>query len=1474
MKKRKGLAIVLALCVAVCGFSALGFSASAENAQSVNPADWFTVTDGAGNVKAANVDFVTADLRSQESNGYVVRYSTDTALLAEGHIHASWAGKPIPAQGQSVDVTQEYNENATYTPLTADHGLAVHGSRFAGGVYVEGKTTNASHETEITDIVLNSPVYLGDNTANDTLLEFGYINNGNNKFTYRKFGNEWGGIIGARDFDIMEVTVYNAYDESEYFSMLFSPQATFWQQWNSMSVTARTSGQQEYVGWKQMNFSNMMASRQNKEIFIKYDHANHTLTVGNVSCQDQHDGSSIVNWGTNEAPVQALSLANMPKFDWAKVKVRLTKDFADNEVNFKDSHNVGCRIQNLNDFKRTNSTTANEWGDNYLAGKYGQNNYCTDNPAGVLFTNIDGQSLAFDGGTLVAARSKYNDDAYTARSNYAGTYKGEIISEDDTIRAQGIGDGTASWGGAPWQEIDFVHVRNYPVKLVYEGASLASTAAVKHVAASAGKAFNGAETEILPLKSYTPLGLSDDIEGTKTYTVTATNATLQGLSSDGSGTWREGATFTPNAVGAVTITYTKGGESIQVSYNAIELFDYTNITGVNDANADFTITGGTMEPQAVTSGEPYGDYNGYKFTATERGATITYKHDIALADLTENNRLLDLLPMPQQQGAEDMNKVKVTLADKNGNKMIFVMNAGEVGKTCVMATAESKNGDVFSWVSEDRWDGGLNYAVGETEIYGAQLGCGFRGHTSGGSIYYQPISIRYDHMQKSLYGAPYANWGNSAGLIRDFTKKESELTGGNGVVADNSNAVAGAGDKVWNGFETDVTLSVTVQDVNRPSSFLITSIAGKSLARPSGTRVIAKGIAGTNYPFPAVGEPYSPSRGASVEKVYSTVKVYNAEAQEVTSDVTADGFTPSAAGTYTLKYYTADVGADNVSRTYLTEVQVEVAASGDSMPLSLTDVDIQDERGNSQGNLREFVGTQKFKFVGAASSDLYLQPEQDSPALSVSVQKASDTATMHAVGETITFAPGVYTVKIIATDYVGRTAEETISLTVHVNSLRLKNGIAAEARADRDDTIAISTNDVELWDEDIHEAGGAYNATIQITAKKDNSAISNFDAETYVFEVGEYEITYTAIYTVGSDSRSISAVRKITVTDTKPPVITLSALPEGVYLLPNSALTDDLIYAVVLTADSKEICLNGVSAHDPRKGESKDDITEHLKVTLDADNAIDYNATNGYVLTVQEGNTYYVKFTVSDGVNSTQKTVAVQATTDYFTAVLTGDATREIGAGETFVLDSWYKVQNIDGSAVAGATVAYAYRYAGGEETAIDGAFAPKKVGEYELIARVQKDGQHAEARLTLTVTDKSAPTVIIGEYSSTGDRNMYYDLPSITVSDDSDTVSYRVYIQYEDEERKELTDDKVLFEKSGDVQIIVEATDGSGKTTAESITIAVSGTDAPFAGEQNPQDKGCGCGSVTGANAIGLAVIGLAVVSILLLAHRRAKHE
>ncbi len=116
MKKRKGLAIVLALCVAVCGFSALGFSASAENAQSVNPADWFTVTDGAGNVKAANVDFVTADLRSQESNAYVVRYSTDTALLAEGHIHASWAGKPIPAQGQSVDVTQEYNENATYTP--------------------------------------------------------------------------------------------------------------------------------------------------------------------------------------------------------------------------------------------------------------------------------------------------------------------------------------------------------------------------------------------------------------------------------------------------------------------------------------------------------------------------------------------------------------------------------------------------------------------------------------------------------------------------------------------------------------------------------------------------------------------------------------------------------------------------------------------------------------------------------------------------------------------------------------------------------------------------------------------------------------------------------------------------------------------------------------------------------------------------------------------------------------------------------------------------------------------------------------------------------------------------------------------------------------------------------------------------------------------------------------------------------------
>lgn len=883
-----------------------------------------------------------------------------------------------------------------------------------------------------------------------------------------------------------------------------------------------------------------------------------------------------------------------------------------------------------------------------------------------------------------------------------------------------------------------------------------------------------------------------------------------------------------------------------------------------------------MEYQAVTSREPYGDYNGYKFTATERGATITYKHDIALADLTENNRLLDLLPMPQTQGSEDMNKVKVTLADKNGNKMIFVMNAGEVGKTCVMATAESKNGDVFSWVSEDRWDGGLNYAVGETEIYGAQLGCGFRGHTSGGSIYYQPISIRYDHMQKSLYGAPYANWGNSAGLIRDFTKKESELTGGNGVVANNSNAVAGAGDKVWNGFETDVTLSVTVQDVNRPSSFLITSIAGKSLARPSGTRVIAKGIAGTNYPYPAVGELYSPSRGASVEKVYSTVKVYNAEGtQEVTNGVTADGFTPSAAGTYTLKYYTADVGADNVSRTYLTEVQVEVAANGDSMPLSLTDVDIQDERGNSQGNLREFDGTQTFKFVGAASSELYLLPDIDKPELSVSVQKNDDTATTHAIGEAITFAPGSYTVKIIATDYVGRTKEETITFTVNVNSLRLNSGIVAEAHADRDDTIAIASTDVTLWDEDIQKSGGDYSiASITITAKKDNTAIDNFDATAYAFEVGEYEITYTATYTANGQSRSISTVRKITVTDTKPPVITVSALPDGVYLLPGSALTDALIHAVVLTADSKEICLNGVSAHDPRKGESKDDITEHLKVTLDAGNAIDYNATNGYVLTVQEGNTYYVKFTVSDGVNSTQKTVAVQATTDYFTAVLTGDATREIGAGETFALDSWYKVQNIDGSAVAGATVAYAYRYAGGEETAIDGAFAPKKVGEYELIARAQKDGQHAEARLTLTVTDKSAPTVIIGEYSSTGDRNMYYDLPSITVSDDSDTVSYRVYIQYEDEERKELTDDKVLFEKSGDVQIIVEATDGSGKTTAESITIAVSGTDAPFAGEQNPQDKGCGCGSVTGANAIGLAVIGLAVVSILLLAHRRVKHE
>ena len=962
----------------------------------------------------------------------------------------------------------------------------------------------------------------------------------------------------------------------------------------------------------------------------------------------------------------------------------------------------------------------------------------------------------------------------------------------------------------------------------------------------AGSFSDSGAAEIPVLNRYTVLG---GIEEDKAYTegtyITVENESsepveVQGLSG---GKWTEGCGFAGEN-GVYTVNYYADSayktlvESITVTLYRPAFDTAEEIAAPNVFEGDGSTFGWEIFRVGNT---PL--YSGVTVSTAAAGS-VTYTKDIDISDNTEDDVLLQFIAIPNEVGVHDFTSITFKFIDKNDpTNFLTVILAGGSSANLGGLRAGGSNQDLY----------GLKY-IRENDEYDPSYGTGISQNLAGqgnGSIPYSTISFYYDKEENALYVSPAYDYTNSAAikqLVRDFD--------------DTTLITNAAGDTVsqeaWNGFTgNSVTLEITVNTVaeGKTAKYGVLTVDGERLTKRLDTEFLFDGIVGYEYALPTPTY-VSGLTGAETnfDSVASGVRVlYNGEEVDVLGGV----FTPKNAGEYTVQYAVEEGGT-----TYMAEFALTVFAQGQAPA-----VEFDITGGLDEGDVIYLGGG----IQGSVSAATALHHDGSACDVTVQIFKGEAVLQTFENGEfSYDFDEvGDYTLVFTAVDKVGRQSVREIPFAVSRTSIEIADPDDEQTLLDRSDKIVFSASDVKV--SDVRIENGATIATpqkdfasldVSISYSYNDVAFSEWTQDSDMSALGDYKIKYTVSYTLKGDEETYGSeyVRTVKVVDNTAPALEEAKTPEGNVQADTSQSTDSALYYKALT--DEEISVSQLGATDAR-GDDPFDLSGEVNVKFtNADGDVtDAVFTEGkFTFTPDKAGTYYVTFTVSDGVLEDTLVYVFEVKNVWLNASFESDTLADAVFGTAYELPVPV-LTDFNGDAVTDARITVEIIPESGTSFTVENCtFTPDQTGTFTVRYTIVSKGESVVKEFALAVKDTTAPVIVFdGEVPKTAEAGDTVVLPAVKITDDRDSVlGYRIWLEFEGE-RTELFDLSFKAEKVGTYKIIVETSDTAGNPAEISAEITVT--------ERSESGGGCSGTLFAGAGMAGAAV---AMAAALLLKKKK----
>lgn len=962
------------------------------------------------------------------------------------------------------------------------------------------------------------------------------------------------------------------------------------------------------------------------------------------------------------------------------------------------------------------------------------------------------------------------------------------------------------------------------------------------------ESFSGSGAAEIPvLNRYTVL---DGIEEDKAYTeglyITVKNqdaesVTVQGLSdgkwTEGCGFAGENGTYTVNyyadsadetLVASVTVTLYRPAFDTAEEITAPDVFEGD---GSSTFGWEIFRVGNTPLYSGVT-------------VSTAAAGSVTYKKDIDISDNTANDVLLEFIAIPNEVGVHDFTSITFKFIDKNNpTNFLTVILAGGSSANLGGLRAGGSNQDLY----------GLKY-IRKNNEYDPSYGTGISQNLAGqgnGSIPYSTISFYYDKKENALYVSPAYDYTNSAAikqLVRDFddttliTNKEGDTVS----------------QEAWNGFTgNSVTLEITVNTVaeGKTAKYGVLTVDGERLTKRLDTEFLFDGIVGYEYALPT---PTYVSGLTGAETNFSLVAsgvrvLYNGEEVDVLGGV----FTPKNAGEYTVQYAVEEGGT-----TYMAEFTLTVFAQ-DQAPAVEFDI----TGGLDEGDVIYLGGG----IQGSVSAATALHHDGSACDVTVQIFKGEAVLQTFENGEfSYDFdAVGDYTLVFTAVDKVGRQSVREIPFAVSRTSIEIADPDDEQTLLDRSDRIVFSASDVKV--SDVRIENGATIATpqkdfasldVSISYSYKDGAFSEWTQDSDMSALGDYKIKYTVSYTLesGGETYGSEYVRTVKVVDNTAPALDEAKAAEGSVQADASQSTDSALYYKALKGG--EISISQLGATDAR-GDRPFDLSGEVEVKLtDADGDVTdaVFAEGKFTFTPDKAGTYYVTFTVSDGVLEDTLVYVFEVKNVWLNASFESDTLADAVFGTAYELPVPV-LTDFNGGAVTDAQITVEIIPESGTPFTVENyTFTPDQTGTFTVRYTIVSNDESAVKEFALTVKDTTAPVIVFdGEVPKTAEAGDTVVLPAVKITDDRDGVlGYRIWLEFEGE-RTELFDLSFRAEKVGTYKIIVETSDTAGNPAEISAEITVT--------ERSESGGGCSGTLFAGAGMAGAAV---AMAAALLLKKKK----
>ncbi len=393
---------------------------------------------------------------------------------------------------------------------------------------------------------------------------------------------------------------------------------------------------------------------------------------------------------------------------------------------------------------------------------------------------------------------------------------------------------------------------------------------------------------------------------------------------------------------------------------------------------------------------------------TKNAQTVRYNHIIDLNQLTRDDLLLELMADVDVIGSPDFTDFVITLTDIYDSENVLTIKAtysytnSEGNGTYIKAGAPGQ--------SLQGYYGTPNTTYGYGTIHS------FIGLSSHDAVENNTLKLYFDYSTYALYSGP--TWGVGIDLKQDY------------LVADFDDSYFYG--TPWGGFTTgEVYLDIEAKGaLRRDIGYTIVSIAGNKLDNEylysstvptlnvnlNGELTCPNGLKGVSYPlFDATAVDVNGNAVNVTKKLYYRYGAKN----QVEVEIVDDAFVPTYGGKYTVVY----TATDTYQRTATAIYNINVLSESDDMSFTLSET-VDDVIAGQSVSL-PVVETVSNAFGGVQTEFVVVAPD----GTGVEIQNA-------------TFLPtqaGKYTMTVRITDYLGRQAEQTKSVSVTVSEQPVVN---------------------------------------------------------------------------------------------------------------------------------------------------------------------------------------------------------------------------------------------------------------------------------------------------------------------------------------------------------------------------------------------------------------------------------------------------